>query len=77
MGAVVPTETKVVGQVSRTTKDRPYRLGGQRRKYYISEKHHAQFTRDCRRRARAQASQAIRTGKEPEPRYPVEKEYYD
>lgn len=63
--------------MSRTDKDAPYRLGGKRRRYYTSEKWHAWFTRECRRQARARASTAMRTGREPEPRYPVERSYYD
>lgn len=63
--------------MSRTRKDRPYELGGQRHRYYASEKGHAKFTRSCRRIARAKAETALRKGAEPEPKYPVEEEYFD
>lgn len=51
--------------------------GGHRGGYYVSNKSHAEFARQCRRSARAKAKQALRRGHEPEPTYPVEREYYD
>lgn len=51
--------------------------GGHRGGYYISNKRHSEFARQCRRSARAKARQALRHGREPEPTYPVEREYYD
>lgn len=51
--------------------------GGHRGGYFISNKHHAAFARYGRRAARARAKQALRQGREPEPTYPVEREYYD
>ena len=38
--------------MSRTYKDKPYHLGGQRHKYYCSPNGHAAFTRFARRQAR-------------------------
>ena len=51
--------------------------GGHPTKYYISDKGHTEFARNCRRSARAKAKQALRNGHEPAPKYPVETEYYD
>lgn len=51
--------------------------GGHRSAFYISNKHHAEFARQSRRSARAKAKLALRRGQEPEPRYPVETEYFD
>lgn len=63
--------------MSRTFKDRPYRLGGQKHPYYVAPDGHAEFTRQCRRQARAQAKAALRSGVEPEPRYPGMYAYFD
>ena len=63
--------------MSRTDKDKPYRLGGKRTQYWCSLGGHAEFTRQCRRRARLKAKAQLRKGIEPEPRYPVEEEYFD
>lgn len=51
--------------------------GGHRGGYFISNKQHAKFTRQCRRSARAKAKRALRQGHEPAPRYAVERGYYD
>lgn len=51
--------------------------GGHRGGYYVSNKGHSEFARQCRRSARAKAKQELRHGREPEPTYPVEREYYD
>lgn len=63
--------------MSNTFKDKPYEMGGQRHKYYITERWHAWFTRDCRRKARAQAKNDLRHDREPQPVYPIESAYYD
>lgn len=63
--------------MSRTYKDRPFRLGGNRHPYFTSESAHAWFTRNCRRVARAKARNDLRNGREPQPVYPVEREYFD
>lgn len=63
--------------MSRTDKDLPWYLGGQRHRYGTSEKGHARFTRWARRSARGRAKSDIRKGKEPDSRYPVEKTYFD
>lgn len=63
--------------MSRTYKDMPWGQGGQRRKYWASEAGHAWFTRNCRRVARAKAKNDLRNGREPQPVYPVEREYFD
>lgn len=65
--------------MSRTDKDLPYELGGQRHKYACTETGHARFTKDCRMvaRAKAKAKADLRNGKEPALRYAVEKSYFD
>jgi len=47
------------------------------RSYYISCTGHAAFTRQCRRQVRARANQALRSGRDPLPKDPKAKEYYD
>jgi hypothetical protein len=44
---------------------------------FISNKRHGEFTRACRKSARAKAKNALRNGREPEPKYGVETEYFD
>ena len=63
--------------MSRTHKDKPWSLGGKRTRYYISPKGHSAFKATIRRNVRAKERNAIARGAEPEPRYPVEKEYFD
>ena len=63
--------------MSRTYKDAPYELGGQRHKYAVGETHHAWFTRHCRRVARKLAKRALKKGEEPQPVYPVQRSYFD
>ena len=46
-------------------------------KYGITHEGVSEFKRYCRRTARKKAKQALRRGREPEPRYPVEYEYWD
>ena len=46
-------------------------------KYGITHEGVSKFKRYCRRTARNKAKQALRQGREPEPRYPVEKLYWD
>ena len=46
-------------------------------KYFITHENVAKFKRYCRRAARNKAKQALRQGEEPQPRYPVEHEYWD
>ena len=59
------------------SRDHRDQRGGHPTRYYISDKGHSEFARQSRRSARAKAKQALRRGREPEPRYPVETEYYD
>jgi hypothetical protein len=63
--------------MSRTDKDLPWRMGGKRTRYWVSPKHHAWFTTNCRRRARRAANSDVRRGVEPSPKMPVEYEYFD
>lgn len=63
--------------MSRTDKDLPWKLGGNRHKYLTSDKHHAWFTREMRRRIRKKAKAALRRGEEPAPRDPLAHEYFD
>lgn len=63
--------------MSRTDKDAPWSHGGKRRKYWTSEKWHARFTRDCRRRARRAAQRDLDRAGDPAPKYPIEHQYYD
>ena len=51
--------------------------GGHKRKFPRSVEGRAEFTRRTRRAGRTKAKQALRRGREPEPTYPVEREYYD
>ncbi len=46
-------------------------------KYGITHEGVSRFKRNCRRAARYKAKQTLRQGREPEPRYPVEKLYWD
>jgi len=62
--------------MSRTYKDAPWPKG-QHHRYFISGKGHAEFTRWCRTQARRMAKRALKKGEEPQPHYPVEREYYD
>lgn len=51
--------------------------GGHRSRYWTSDANHADFARATRKAGRAKAKQALRNGREPEPIYPVEREYFD
>ena len=46
-------------------------------KYGITHEGVSKFKRYCRRTARNKAKQALRRGEEPQPRYPVERLYWD
>ena len=63
--------------MSRTVKDRPWSLGGDKHKYWVTPTGHAKFTRQCHQMARTQAKRDLRRGVEPSPVYPVEREYFD
>ena len=63
--------------MSRTDKDLPFYLGGNRHKYWTLPTGHAKFTRQVRRMARAREKQDMRRGVEPAPIYPVERSYFD
>lgn len=67
---------KKKGAATMSRDDRDQR-GGHPSRYFITDKHHAKFAKHCRRSARARAKQALRNGIEPEPRYPIERVYYD
>lgn len=64
--------------MSRTFKDQPYRVTGVwAHRYWISERGHGKFMRQCRRVVRAAANRALRKGLEPEPRHPAQHWYFD
>lgn len=73
--------------MSRTTKDIPWTILKERgimfggdsypHKYYISPKHHAWFTKQCRKKSRRAAKQELRRGQEPQPKSKFAKLYYD
>ena len=63
--------------MSRTDKDAPYRFGGSRHRYWITERGHAEFTRQCRRRVRRAAHMALQRGDEPAPKHPAGFFYWD
>ena len=63
--------------MSRTDKDLPWSLGGQRHKYWIASTGHAAFKRQCRKAARMKARADMVRGRVPSPVYPVEREYFD
>lgn len=60
--------------MSRDYRDQP---GGHPSKFFISDKRHAKFARQCRRRGRFRAAQDLRAGREPLPVYPAEREWFD
>lgn len=62
--------------MSKTDKDTP-RDKARRTKWWISTKGFSAFARQCRRSARAKARQDMRNGREPQPRYRDEREYWD
>lgn len=51
--------------------------GGHASPYWVDKDGHADHTRKCRRLGRRRAKEALRRGEEPEPKYPVETEYFD
>ncbi len=64
--------------MAHTDKDQPYKFTGKwTHKYWISPKNHGAFTKAIRRTVRSRAKQELRSGREPQPRYPDEKAYFD
>lgn len=65
--------------MSRTYKDRPYRLGGDRHKYNCVNNHgsHGKFTRLMRRLARKDLNRKFQQTGDLIPKSPYQKEYYD
>lgn len=66
--------------MSRTWKDRPYRLGGKRHKYYIANSHgsHGKFTRLMRRLTRAFLKREVRMDPDSaQEKSHYQKDYYD
>ena len=59
------------------SKDYRDQRGGHRRKWAISADNYAEFRRINRKIARGKVKAALRKGEEPEPLYPVEREWYD
>lgn len=51
--------------------------GGHPNKFYINNRGHSSFAKQCSRRARRKATQDLQRGQEPQPTYPVEREYFD
>ena len=63
--------------MSRTDKDLPWRLGGDKHRYWIASTGHAAFKKQCQQQKRAQVRHDLSIGREPMPVYPVEREYFD
>lgn len=66
--------------MSRTWKDRPYRLGGKRRKWFIVGNHwtHGRFTKLMRRLARRDLGRAFKADPDSAPRRSKhQKQYFD
>ncbi len=66
--------------MSRTHKDRPWRLGGDRHKWMTAANHraHSKFTAAMRRKRRRKESPLVRNGEEkPSPRSRWRHEYFD
>lgn len=59
--------------MSRDYRDKP---GGHTNKTMVTSSP-TEFYKNCRRQARRQAKQALRQGIEPDPKYPIETEYWD
>lgn len=65
--------------MSRTYKDRPYKLGGDRHKYYCVNNHssHGKFTRLMRRLARKDLNRQLQQTGDLISKSRYQKEYYD
>lgn len=65
--------------MSRTYKDRPYKLGGDRHKYYCISNHgsHGKFTRLMRRLARKDLNRQLQQTGDLISKSRYQKEYYD
>ncbi|MDO5358724.1 MAG: hypothetical protein Q4E80_05010 [Slackia faecicanis] len=66
--------------MSRTRKDRPWRLGGDRHKWVTAANHgaHGKFTAMMRRKRRREENLLVRSGEErPSPRSRWRYEYFD
>jgi len=65
--------------MSRTYKDRPYKLGGDRHKYYCVSNHgsHGKFTRLMRRLARKDLNRQLQQTGDLISKSHYQKEYYD
>ena len=65
--------------MSRTYKDRPWRLGGNRHRWFIVANHgaHGKFTRLMRRRRRAEEREELSRNGEVPPRSRWRYEYFD
>lgn len=65
--------------MSRTYKDRPYKLGGDRHKYYCVSNHgsHGKFTRLMRRLARKDLNRQLQQTGDLISKSRYQKEYYD
>jgi len=61
----------------RNSKDSNDGRENKRSQYWCSPKGHGAFTRWCRRVVRARAKQALRDGREPLPKDPKSREYFD
>ena len=64
--------------MSRTKKDRPFRVTGiWTHRYLISSRGHAKFTKSCRKRLRAKQKNDLCRYGESMPDYSISHEYYD
>lgn len=65
--------------MSRTHKDKPWRLGGNKHKWWIAANHgaHGKFTRQMRRAARRCSNAQVRQGETPYRKSKFNYEYFD
>lgn len=68
--------------MKRTERDRRDKANRDKRwpfrvKYWVTGDNVAEFKRDCRKAARNKAKQDLRNEREPLPRYPIERAYFD
>lgn len=64
--------------MAHTDKDQPWRVTGVwRHRYWITSRGHAAWKRGLRRMARAKSTHDLRNNREPQPVYPIEREYWD